>query len=61
MSPESRNEVTQGSIILHAHNKLGQPRWRPRFLLFKRFAFLYSSIAANTLEDSNSRGIHNES
>ena len=53
-------------VSTHAHNKLGYPKWRARLhscqtvvLLTQWFTFIFPSITANTLQDSNSRGIYN--
>ena len=53
-------------VSTHAHNKLGYLKWRPRLyscqtvvLLTQWFTFIFPSITANTLQDSNSRRIYN--
>ena len=53
-------------VSTHAHNKFGYPKWRPRLcsyqtvvLLTQWFTFIFPSITANTLQDSNRGGIYN--
>ena len=54
-------------VSTHAHNKFGYPKWRPRLyscqtvvLLTQWFTFIFPSITANTLQDSNRDGIYND-